>query len=85
MKTMLDIIKKKKAYLIELRTKLKDHEDYYKQCDENGLIEIHGMTYLTILAILLKQELILDEVIAEYYSQDEESQFLKGSNPGKEV
>lgn len=85
MKTFLDIIKEKKAHLIELRTKLKDHEDYYKQCDDFGFIEIHGMTYLTILSILLKQEQILDEVIADYYAQEEEDEYLKGCSPGKEV
>ena len=84
MKTMLDIIKKKKAHLIELRTKLKDYEDYYKQCDEFGFIEVHGMTYLTCLSILIKQEQILDEVIAEYYLQEDEKK-LANIHVGKEV
>ena len=84
MKTMIDIIRKKKAHLIELRTKLKDHNDYFKQCDEFGYIEIHGLSYMTSLVILHKQELIIDELLAEYYGQEEESD-LANIHIGKEV
>ena len=81
---MLDIIKKKKAHLIELRTKLKDNNEYFKQCDEFGYIEIHGLSYMTALVILTKQEMIIDEILADYFSQEDEKEYAN-IHIGKEV
>ena len=82
--TMLDIIKKKKAHLIELRTKLIDNNEYFKQCDEFGFIEIHGLSYMTSLVILTKQEMIIDEILSDYFSQEDEKEYAN-IHIGKEV
>lgn len=84
MKTMLDIIKSKKADIAREIDLLKRREKLFDGINDNNIYIINTYEYLFHLSILVKQDLILDEVLASYYSQEEEQEFAN-IHVGKEV
>lgn len=84
MKTMLDIIKSKKSDIARDIDLLKRRHKLFEGIDSNDIYVIHSYEYLFSLAILLKQDLVLDEILASYYAQEEEQE-LANIHVGKEV
>lgn len=85
MKGFIEIIKDKKAYIQRDIILLKKLNGIYQEDTSDYNYYIHSFEYLFKLAILLKQDLLLDEILASYFGQEEDSQFLSGASPGKEV
>lgn len=84
MNTMLDIIKKEKAEIAEKIEFLKKEHENYDSHGFTGFYIVHSYEYLFKMAILTKQDLILDMVLANYYAQEDEQE-LANIHVGKEV
>lgn len=84
MKTMLDIIKSKKADIAREIDLLKRRQKLFEGINDNNIYIINTYEYLFHLSILVKQDLILDEVLASYYAQEDEQE-LANIHIGKEV
>ena len=74
MNTMLDIIKSKKSDIAREIDLLKRRQKLFDSINSDDIYIINNYEYLFHLSILVKQDLILDEVLASYYAQDEESE-----------
>lgn len=84
MKTMFDIIKSKKADIAREIDILKRRQKLFDTINSNDIYIINTYEYLFHLSILVKQEKILDEVLASYYAQEDEQE-LANIHVGKEV
>ena len=85
MKDFIDIIKKQKAEIQRQIVELNKQHDIYEERFSGVTYVIHSFEYLLKLSIYEKQDLMLDQLLAEYYAYDDKTEYLHGASPGKEV
>lgn len=84
MKTIFEIISNKKADIEREIDLLSKRHKLFENIKNQDIYIVNTYEYLFSLSILVKQEKILDEVLASYYSQEVETEFAN-IHVGKEV
>lgn len=84
MKTIFEIISNKKADIEREIDLLSRRHKLFENIKNQDIYIVNTYEYLFSLSILVKQEKILDEVLASYYSQEVETEFAN-IHVGKEV
>ena len=71
MKDFIDIIIKQKAEIQRQIVELNKQHDFYEERLSGVTYAVHSFEYLLKLSIYEKQDLMLDQLLAEFYAYDD--------------